>query len=599
MTSVENVTELSVQGESLQRLYNQYVTHRFLVNRRYQRKLVWSTTEKAKLVDSVLQRLPIPLILLAETPYDDMTRLEVIDGLQRMNAIFAFIENEYDVDGHFFDLETLADTKYARDQNNLVQKEPRLDREACRDFANYQLPVSTYRSASESSVDEVFRRINSSGRHLSLQEIRQAGSTVEIAGLVRRISAAIRGDSSLTEYVKLEDMPNISITSESGGRGVYDAEIFWVKQGILSREAVRESRDEELVLDILLDLILSPLPSSGSEYRNAAYGDDRGASMTSATNVRSRLRTVGADEIEKRFMQTLDVVLRTLEEAEKPYSSWTVKQQNPRGVPRHFHALFVAIAQLMYDESLAPESNKSLALALQGFWDRDLSIPGGGNWGGERKAGLINSVKGNLRPHFKQTTDQHQRKTKEQALQFESTLRMALTEDALFELKQGFCKLDDPQSLDPKNLARVLRAASAMANTRAGAKGVIFFGVADGPEAAAKIARFTGVEPYQLDRFYITGTQHELDGLGRSIDAHFRWLNDAITHSALEPTFARRLAKTLMPFRYRERLLWKLEPSAGAGPVTYEGKFFERNGPQTVAVTDSQALIDLVRRFPT
>jgi hypothetical protein len=31
-------TELSVQGESLQRLYSQYTQGRFLVNRRYQRK---------------------------------------------------------------------------------------------------------------------------------------------------------------------------------------------------------------------------------------------------------------------------------------------------------------------------------------------------------------------------------------------------------------------------------------------------------------------------------------------------------------------------------------------------------------------------------
>lgn len=97
-----------------------------------------------------------------------------------------------------------------------------------------------------------------------------------MASLVRRISAAIRGDASLTDYVKLEDMPNISITNDPNGRGINASNIFWVQQGILSREAVRESRDEELVLDILLDLLLKPMASSGSEYRNAAYGDERG-----------------------------------------------------------------------------------------------------------------------------------------------------------------------------------------------------------------------------------------------------------------------------------------------------------------------------------
>ena len=94
--------------------------------------------------------------------------MEIIDGLQRMNAIFSFIENEFDASGGHFDLDTLADTKKKKDDGLLEQKTPVLSREICGAIANYQLPVSIYRAAVGSSVDEVFRRINSSGRHLSL-----------------------------------------------------------------------------------------------------------------------------------------------------------------------------------------------------------------------------------------------------------------------------------------------------------------------------------------------------------------------------------------------------------------------------------------------
>ncbi|MBO3738417.1 GmrSD restriction endonuclease domain-containing protein [Actinoplanes flavus] len=591
-------TELSVQGESLQQLYSQYTKGRFLVNRRYQRKLVWSVEEKEKLVDSVLERLPIPLILLAETVHEEAARLEVIDGLQRLNAIFAFIENEFPIDGKYFDLETLADTKYLKDHTKLTQREPMLDRGQCRDFANYLLPVSTYRSASESSVDEVFRRINSSGRHLSLQEIRQAGATVEIANLVRKISAAVRGDASLTDYVKLEDMPKISITNRQLEYGIYDAEIFWVKQGILSRDAVRESRDEELVLDILLDLILQPLASSGSEYRNAAYGDDRAGGATSAAIVHTRLLTLGPKEVERRFMEVLDLFKETLDVADSPYATWTVTQQNPRGVPRHFHALFVAVAQLVHDENLVPKSRNEFADALKGFWDRDLSIPGGGNWGGERKSQLINAVKGLLRPHFTRTTDRHSLQLQEHALRFESTLRMALTEEALFELKQGFCRLNNAGMFDDASFEKVLRTASAMANTRPSSSGLIFFGVADDLKDAKAVENFSKVQATRLDRFYITGTQHELEALKRSVDEHFRWLINRIKNSKLQPEFADALAATLSPFRYRNYLLWKLEPKPGRSPVTHDGKFYERRGPSTELVEGPNALIELVRRFP-
>src|ERR1039457_7399592 len=110
-------------------------------------------------------------------------------------------------------------------------------------------------------------------------------------------------------------MPKISITNRELKYGIYDADIFWVKHGILSRDAVRESRDEELVLDILLDIILRPLASSGSEYRNSAYGDDRGTAATSAATVAARLATIGHSEVDRRFMSVLDLLTKTLEVA--------------------------------------------------------------------------------------------------------------------------------------------------------------------------------------------------------------------------------------------------------------------------------------------
>jgi hypothetical protein len=62
--------------------------------------------------------------------YSDTPRSKtkpIIDGLQRLNSIFAFIENEYLVAGAYFDLETLAETKLRRDEGELAQRTPILD----------------------------------------------------------------------------------------------------------------------------------------------------------------------------------------------------------------------------------------------------------------------------------------------------------------------------------------------------------------------------------------------------------------------------------------------------------------------------------------
>ena len=82
-------------GLSVQEAYRRYRNGQLIVNRRYQRKLVWTTREKQMLIDSILHEYPIPLILFAETQTSQGSSYEILDGMQRLNAIFGFIENEF------------------------------------------------------------------------------------------------------------------------------------------------------------------------------------------------------------------------------------------------------------------------------------------------------------------------------------------------------------------------------------------------------------------------------------------------------------------------------------------------------------------------
>ena len=66
---------------SIQEIYRQYSEGKFLVNRKYQRKLVWTVDEKQFLIDSILSDFPIPLILLAKTEDD---KYEIIDVTGRL-----------------------------------------------------------------------------------------------------------------------------------------------------------------------------------------------------------------------------------------------------------------------------------------------------------------------------------------------------------------------------------------------------------------------------------------------------------------------------------------------------------------------------------
>lgn len=135
--------DLLIRNENVQRLFDWYNDGTFVVNRKYQRKLVWTFEEKQKFINSILLNYPVPLILLAAT---EDGKYEIIDGMQRLNAIFSFIKGEFpvtiDSQEGYFDLQTMASSKALMDNNKILQKYPLLDKELCLRFVSYQLPLA-------------------------------------------------------------------------------------------------------------------------------------------------------------------------------------------------------------------------------------------------------------------------------------------------------------------------------------------------------------------------------------------------------------------------------------------------------------------------
>lgn len=58
--------DLIIRDDSIQTAYSMYVNNRLVVNRRYQRKLVWSIEEKQAFIDSIVRGFPVPMFLFAE-----------------------------------------------------------------------------------------------------------------------------------------------------------------------------------------------------------------------------------------------------------------------------------------------------------------------------------------------------------------------------------------------------------------------------------------------------------------------------------------------------------------------------------------------------
>lgn len=132
----------------------------------FQRKdRIWPKKDKARLIESILLGLPIPVFYFAENSdiKQDIDWI-VIDGLQRTTTLYDFMSGEFALEH----LERRADLneKFFKD---LPRKEQRRIREY--QISGHLIQVS---NESDEMVRELFQRINTSGKNLSYQEIRSA-----------------------------------------------------------------------------------------------------------------------------------------------------------------------------------------------------------------------------------------------------------------------------------------------------------------------------------------------------------------------------------------------------------------------------------------
>ena len=64
---------------------------RYVMNPDFQRDFIWDDEKQSKLIESVIMRIPLPVLYLAE---DEEGRMIVVDGLQRLSTFKRFFDNE-------------------------------------------------------------------------------------------------------------------------------------------------------------------------------------------------------------------------------------------------------------------------------------------------------------------------------------------------------------------------------------------------------------------------------------------------------------------------------------------------------------------------
>jgi hypothetical protein len=129
----------------------------------FQRNSVWPSAAKAYLMDTILSDRPIPILFFQRTTSAQTGRpvYDVIDGQQRLRAVFEFLENRFG----------LTETK---DTAAKGKKYKDLDVDRKNKILNYDLVIEELSGYSPADIQDMFVRMNRFVVRLSPQELRHA-----------------------------------------------------------------------------------------------------------------------------------------------------------------------------------------------------------------------------------------------------------------------------------------------------------------------------------------------------------------------------------------------------------------------------------------
>ena len=133
-----------------------------------QRKYVWNKGEASRFIDSILLGLPVPSVFFAKEPNETML---IIDGFQRIMTVYDYVKGIFSGDGKVFKLsntENINERWRGKAFTELSVEEKR----RIRNTTIHAIIFEQKYPKNDTGMFQIFERINTGGRILKPQEIR-------------------------------------------------------------------------------------------------------------------------------------------------------------------------------------------------------------------------------------------------------------------------------------------------------------------------------------------------------------------------------------------------------------------------------------------
>ena len=168
----ENIKTYS-RDWTVETIYNQILQGNIDLNPKFQRRNAWTDDKRSRLIESLILKLPVPEVVLAES-HIEKNKFVVLDGKQRLLTIAGFIDN---ATYKYWDKPVLKDLKLKPTLNNLTIQllSQDVNKDFYRAFQNSDIRCTVvFNQTSDDILYEIFYRLNAGAVPLSMQELRQS-----------------------------------------------------------------------------------------------------------------------------------------------------------------------------------------------------------------------------------------------------------------------------------------------------------------------------------------------------------------------------------------------------------------------------------------
>lgn len=239
---------------SISDFYEWNQSKQLILNPKFQRRAVWAPQAKSNLINTIILGLPMPIFFIRSKvdPYTKRSIKEVVDGQQRLRAIFDFIDNG-------FTIRKSQNPEYGGKYFSELPDEIKSE------ILNYEISVNVLVDMDDNEILDIFARLNSYGVKLNSQEL---------------INAKYFGAYKQFIY----------------GLG-YDYTTFWESNGIFSTAHMLRMKEAEFVSELMATVLGGIQDSKAAEKYYMEYDDS----------------FEKADEYAKQFQNTMDTIANVFE----------------------------------------------------------------------------------------------------------------------------------------------------------------------------------------------------------------------------------------------------------------------------------------------